>query len=241
VDEYDHFANELIAFRLNDFQNMVAGNGFVRKFYEVIKIATQSGAVDRVFLTGVSPITLDSLTSGFNITSNFTTSLELHDMLGFNTLQTLDCLRNVNAKEENLPVLLKDLKTWYDGYLFAPDANERLFNSDMVLYFAKHYASKKEYPREMLDVNIASDFSKIRQTFRIGDREKINQVILNEVLIQGNTNLKLTSQFSFEREFTSDDFKSLLFYMGYLTIHSDFGADWQLKILNQVIRELYWD
>jgi len=241
VDEYDHFANELIAFRLPDFKTMLSENGFVRKFYETIKTATQSGAVDRVFITGVSPITLDSLTSGFNITTSGTTELSLHDMLGFTADQVKDTLRNVGASEAALPQLLADLEHWYDGYRFHPESPVKLYNSGMVLYFAMHYKEKKKYPIRMLDINIASDYGKIRQTFRIADREAVNQTILHQVLTTGNTSVYLTDQYSFERTFSKNDFKSLLFYMGYLTISSSFGAEWILKIPNQVIRELYWD
>ncbi len=241
IDEYDHFANELIAFRLRDFREMVSANGFVRKFYETIKAATQSGAVENSFLTGVSPVTLDSLTSGFNISKNRTTHLHFHNMLGFTAEQTADALRNVGASEADLPELMEGIARWYNGYRFHPHATQPLYNPEMVLYFADHYADFQTYPEEMLDPNIASDFSKIRQTFRIADREQVNRVVLDEVLTEGFTSAQLTAQFSFERGFTDNDFKSLLFYLGYLTIKGEFGAEWQMKIPNQVIRNLYWD
>jgi Predicted AAA-ATPase/PD-(D/E)XK nuclease superfamily len=241
VDEYDHFANELIAFRLSDFKSMVSKNGFVRKFYEAIKIGTQAGAVERIFMTGVSPITLDSLTSGFNITSSLTTDVRFHDMLGFTSEQTSFALRNAGASPDDLPDLMIDMEKWYNGYLFSSKAKERLFNSDMVLYFCQHYAQGQVYPEDMLDSNIAPDYGKIRQTFRIADRETINKVVLQDVLLKGKTITKLTSQFSLDIEFTGGNFKSLLFYMGYLTIEGTFGAEWLLKIPNQVIRTLYWE
>jgi hypothetical protein len=241
VDEYDHFANELIAFRLSDFKAMVSKNGFVRKFYECIKIGTQSGAIARIFITGVSPITVDSLTSGFNITAALTTDDRFHDMLGFTSEQTSDTLRNAGATENQLPDLMADMEKWYNGYLFSPYAKERLFNSDIVLYFAKHFAVRSRYPDDMLDSNIAPDYGKIRQTFRIADREAVNKTILQQVLLDGTTLTKLTTQYSLDVEFTGENFKSLLFYMGYLTIEGTFGADWKLKIPNQVIRKLYWE
>jgi Predicted AAA-ATPase/PD-(D/E)XK nuclease superfamily len=241
VDEYDHFANELIAFRLSDFKAMVSKNGFVRKFYECIKIGTQRGAIERVFMTGVSPITVDSMSSGFNITTSLTTDVIFHDMLGFMPEQTADALRNAGATADNLPDLMADMEKWYNGYLFSPYATERLFNSDMVLYFAKHYAMHSKYPDDMLDSNIAPDYGKIRQTFRIADRETVNKVILQDVLLSGTTRGKLTTQYSLDVEFTGENFKSLLFYMGYLTIEGTFGALWIMKIPNQVIRTLYWE
>jgi hypothetical protein len=241
VDEYDHFANELIAFRLSEFKSIVTKNGFVHKFYETIKTATQEGSVDRLFITGVSPITLDSLTSGFNITTSLTTAVEFNEMVGFTIEQTADVLRNVGANETNLPNLLDEMGQWYDGYRFHPKAKERLYNPDMVLYFAKHYANGGNYPDKMLDINIASDYGKIRETFKIANRETLNQVILRDVLMRGTTQTELTEKYSFDIEFTSRDFKSLLFYMGYLTVEGAFGAEWRLKIPNQVIRNLYWE
>jgi hypothetical protein len=241
IDEYDHFANELIAFRLSDFKSMVSKNGFVRKFYEAIKIGTQSGAIMRIFITGVSPITLDSLSSGFNITSSLTTDVKYHNMLGFTAEQVADTLQNVGATDVNLPELMADMEKWYNGYLFSPYTTSRLFNSDMVLYFAQHYASHGKYPDDMLDSNIAPDYGKIRQTFRIADRETVNKIVLQDVLLEGKTMTKLTSTFSLDIGFSSDNFKSLLFYMGYLTIESSYGAEWLLKIPNQVIRDLYWE
>jgi Predicted AAA-ATPase/PD-(D/E)XK nuclease superfamily len=241
-DEYDHFANELIAFRLSDFKKFVMRNGFVHKFYETIKIATQDGAVDRVFITGVSPITLDSLTSGFNITTSLTTEPDFSAMLGFTSAETAGALTNARATPDMLPGILQDMEQWYNGYRFHPDAAEKVYNSDMVLYFAKHFAKGGHYPEDMLDENIASDYGKIRKTFQIAGREAVNRTVLREVLQTGRTVLnRITKKYNFEQEFTDNDFKSLLFYMGHLTVEGALGGDWMLKIPNQVIRKLYWE
>ena len=99
IDEYDHFANELVAFRLHDFKQSVGRNGFVRKFYESIKEATGEGVVDRIFITGVSPVTLDGLTSGFNIGKHLTLNLQFHQMLGFTEQEVGTILRGVGVED----------------------------------------------------------------------------------------------------------------------------------------------
>lgn len=241
IDEYDHFTNELITFRLQEFKDVVGKNGYVRKFYESLKTASQMGIVDRMFITGVSPITVDSLTSGFNIGAHYSTEGFLHNMIGFTEKDCETLLRNIGVEAERLPAIMDDLHHWYDGYQFAPDVTERLYNPDMVLYFADKYQQNKRYPREMLDPNIAPDYGKLRSLFRIAGREEANRQVLAEVLIQGATTAQLTVQFSFERGFTAADFKSMLFYMGYLTVKEAQWAELALQIPNEVIRRLYWD
>ncbi|MEM1120494.1 MAG: AAA family ATPase, partial [Bacteroidota bacterium] len=172
IDEYDHFANEILAFRFEEFSQIVSRNGYVRKFFEAIKIATGQGVIDRLFVTGVSTITLDSLTSGFNISTNITLSPRFHDMVGFKTDEVETILRGVNVSDEGLPNIMEDLKVWYDGYAFSRDVKERLYNSDMVLYFADHYSYDQSYPDDLLDINIASDYTKVRRLFKIKNREK---------------------------------------------------------------------
>ncbi|MCS7036338.1 MAG: AAA family ATPase, partial [Saprospiraceae bacterium] len=160
IDEYDHFTNELIAFHFDNFQEIVSRNGFVRKFYEALKKGTQRGVIDRMFITGVSPITLDSLTSGFNIGSNLSLDLELHDLMGFREEEVAQLLRHAGVPEEELPQVLGDVRTWYNGYRFHRQAPHRLYNPDMVLYFAEEYARYRRYPERLLDINVSSDYGK---------------------------------------------------------------------------------
>ena len=173
IDEYDHFANELVAFRLEDFKQSVSRNGYVRKFFESIKTATGEGVVDRLFVTGVSPLTLDSLTSGFNIGKNLSLDLQFHGMMGFTEAEVTEILRGIEVDAANLPTVLADMRQWYNGYLFNPRAETRLYNPDMVLYFASEYSRNGIYPDELLDVNVASDYGKVRNLFSI-DNTKVN-------------------------------------------------------------------
>ncbi len=241
IDEYDHFTNELIALRLDEFKEIVGKNGYVRKFYETLKTATREGIVERMFVTGVSPITMDSMTSGFNIGTHCTTLAALHDMIGFTEAECMDLLHNMEVPEAELDSVMSDLRHWYDGYKFARKAPNRLYNSDMVLYFAQEYQQTRSYPDKMLDSNIAPDYGKVRSVFRLAEGEQVNRVILEELLKTGHTEAELTVQFSFEKGFRADDFKSLLFYMGYLTIGPSETQELYFRIPNQVIRSLYWD
>lgn len=242
IDEYDHFANELVSFNLDGFKNSVSRNGFVRKFYETIKTGTGLGVVDRIFVTGVSPVTVDSLTSGFNISTNISLDLNCHNLMGFTQTEVAEILRGVGAKEENMPKLMRDMKKWYNGYLFNIRATEPLYNSDMVLYFANYYVQYKQYPEEMLDINITSDYSKVRKIFRIGGFENDKLKILERLIKGERVLVALTSQFSFEKAgFPTEDMLSLLFYMGFLTIKKKWGDKYELAMPNKVIRDIYFD
>ena len=241
IDEYDHFTNELLSFDLDGFKKAVSRNGWVRKFYETIKIATGSGIVDKIFITGVSPVTLDGLTSGFNILKHLSMEPTFNEMMGFKKEEVVEILKGVGVSKEKLPKVMRDMKEWYDGYLFAAEAKNHVYNSDMVLYFAYNYAENGKYPRNMLDINIMSDYSKIRKQFIIGGRESENIVILEDLLRDNNVYSDITDQFTFEKEFDKKDFLSLIYYNGLISIKGFKGDQLNFKIPNYVIKRLYFD
>jgi Predicted AAA-ATPase/PD-(D/E)XK nuclease superfamily len=241
IDEYDHFANELISFRLEEFKESVSRNGFVRKFYESIKNATGEGIVDRIFITGVSPVTLDSLTSGFNIGKHLSLDIQFHNMMGFTEAEVATILRGVGVAEDRLPETLVEMRQWYNGYLFTGRAQTRLYNPDMVLYFAAELGRVGTYPEELLDINIASDYGKLRQLFRVEGQEVQNLAVLNELITEGQVAARLTRQFSFEKIFTRDDLISLLFYLGIVTIKEAQLSRFIFEPPNFVITQLYFD
>jgi Predicted AAA-ATPase/PD-(D/E)XK nuclease superfamily len=239
IDEYDHFTNELISFQHTVFKDVVSKNGYVRKFYEAIKTATGDGVVERFFATGVSPVTLDSLTSGFNITENASLRVGLHKMMGFDDSEVKTILKEIDLPEDILDSTMSDLKAWYDGYKFNHAALEHIYNPDMVLYFAKEFQRNRKYPDTLLDINIASDYHKIKSIFSIQGKEKENLEMLHKLTENGIVQAELTYQFNFERDFTKADVLSLLFYMGFLTI-----KDAELNVMNFsfpnfVIQKLY--
>lgn len=240
IDEYDHFANELLAFNFGHFKKIVSRNGWVRKFYEVLKIASKQGIVDRMFITGISPMTLDNMTTGFNISSNFSVDLEFNAMMGFSETEVIEILKGVGIPLESLEEVLQDLKFWYNGYMFHEDANQRIYNPDMVNYFATFYAQYHKYPKDLLDENIASDYGKMRQLFKINNSQTLNHRIIQEVIEKEEVWADLTKKYNFDRPWTGDDFISLLFYTGILTIKSSKLGRTIFTIPNYVIRQLYF-
>jgi hypothetical protein len=241
IDEYDHFANELISFNFKFFEKSVTENGFVRKFYEALKIATWDSIIDRLFITGVSPVTLDSMTSGFNIGTNLSLFEEFNAMMGFEEKEVQGILKGIGVKKTDLSNVLDDLRAWYDGYLFNINAKSHVYNPDMVLYFAVRYQRTKKYPDNLLDPNIASDYTKIRNIFKIQQNEETHLNTLRQLSDTGEITAELTTEFSLVKNFTQNDLVSLLFYMGFLTIQAEELGSHIFTFPNYVIKKLYAD
>ena len=240
IDEYDHFANELLSFQVETFKETISKTGFVRKWYETLKKGTQSGVVDRIFITGVSPITLDSLTSGFNIGSNITRDRALNEMMGFRKEEVLSLLEQILAEKTDKKELMIKLKDYYNGYLFTEQGKEKVFNSDMILYYLTEYKKNSEEPADLVDINIASDYAKMGDLFSLKNRER-NYKTLEEILNGQTQRATITRQFSLAKEFSKEDFLSLLYYLGFLTIDDYVLNRVDLKVPNYVIKELYFD
>jgi hypothetical protein len=244
IDEYDHFANELIAFNFDEFSNIISKNGFVRKFYEALKEAAFDGIVGRFFATGVTPITLDSLTSGFNIATNITLEKSFSEMMGFTAHEVEVLISEICqlCPDCDMEQIMNDMRDWYNGYLFHKDGREKVYNSDMVLFFANSILKDKtcSYPEEMLDTNIASDYVKMKNLIKVKNREQ-NMSIIEELVENGVLYSQITRQYSFEKDFDVKDFISLLFYSGLVTISSSKGMRLVFTVPNYVIQQLYWD
>ncbi|MDW8296769.1 MAG: AAA family ATPase [Raineya sp.] len=240
IDEYDHFTNEILVRSIEEFKESVSLNGYVRKFYEVIKNATQQGVVDRFFITGVSPITMDSLTSGFNIVKHLTHEKQFEAMMGFSEAEVrylLDLVLLDKSQEERL---MEDLRAYYNGYRFSPFSQANLYNSDMILYFLDHFKQEQMYPLQMLDPNIAPDYGKLKQMFKVANWQA-NVKVLEEVLEKGYVVSEQTYQFHFEKGFGKKEFVNFLFYLGNLTIKETLPTGIIVfKVPNKVIGDLYW-
>ncbi len=241
IDEYDHFANAILADDLQLFQSIVGKGGFVRSFYETIKTATQRGIVDRLFITGVTPIMLDSMTSGFNIVENLSLGEAFNEAIGFTRDEVAELLQPIaNTCHSDQTQLLNDVTDWYNGYRFNNNANQTVFNADMVLYFVKNFDYKRcTYPKYMLDENIASDYGKILAMFNIGNRDE-NFAVLDELLNQGEIIAQQRRKFDFDKGFDRDDFISLLAYMGFVSLNGETLSGEIFVIPNHVIRVLYF-
>ena len=241
IDEYDQFANELVGHDTERFKAIVGRSGFVRKLYEMIKNAAHEGVVHRFFATGVSPLTVDALTSGFNVSTSLGQELDFHNLMGFKRDEVVYILKQVGASDAEIPTLLADLKEWYNGYLFHPKATEPLYNSDMIMYFASHYEKNKQYPEVMLDANIATDYYKVKKIFSIQNREQEFIPVLKELTTEGSLSATMTHFFNLEKTFSEYDLISLLYYMGWITIKDIEDGLYSFKMPNRVIRELYYN
>lgn len=241
IDEYDNFANDLIS--SNDDQTyyeIISKTGFVRTFYESIKTGAQEGAIWRIFMTGVSPIMLDDLTSGFNIARNITLDKSFNESLGFTQEEVKEMTEYYNVlSEEKKEKALQDMKIFYNGYLFSEDAKERLYNPDMVLHFMDSY-KEGEYPKLMVDMNVKTDYGKIQRLIN-EDRYKNKSSKIDEILEKEEISTKLIQMFPLEAITNKDELISLMFYMGLLTIKESIYANVKLKVPNLVIKELYWE
>jgi hypothetical protein len=236
IDEYDQFANELVALDADRFQAIIGSTGYVRKVYEMMKNAANEGVINRFFATGVSPLTVDSLTSGFNISTSLGLELDFHDLMGFKRDEVAFILKQVGATDADIPTIIADLKDWYNGYLFHEEAEERLYNSDMIMYFASHYEGKKKYPRRMLDANIATDYTKVKKIFNIKQQEQAFIPVLKKLTGEGYVSSTLTEFFNLEKSFTEKDLISLLFYMGWITIQDIDEGIYNFQIPNRVFK-----
>ena len=239
IDEYDHFANELLSFKTDSFKKLVSKNGQIRKWYEVLKEGTET-VVDRIFITGVAPITLDSMTSGFNIVKDLTQDRTFNETMGFTEEELIRIMENQEISKEEQEKLLPIMKENYDGYRFSlyGEFNNNLYNSNMCLYFLNEYVKYKELPQKLVDTNIASDYNKIGNMLRLCKGEKrleiINKTISGEGLIS-----EITEKFNPEIGFGETEMVSMLYYLGYLTIEDVIGDYPKLVIPNKVMKEIY--
>ena len=239
IDEYDHFANELLGFNPNQFKSLVSKNGKVRKWYEILKKGTES-VIDRIFITGVAPITLDSLTSGFNIGLDITQDRDFNEMMGFTEEELRKIMTEQEITEEKQEEILPIMKENYDGYRFSIYGKEKMYNSNMCLYFLNSYTRHNEIPKQLIDVNIASDYSKLGKMLDLCKGEEREKIIEKTVSGEGIVS-EIRQKFNPAMEFTEIDLISMLYYLGYLTIAGEEFEKPELKIPNKVMKEIYSD
>lgn len=243
IDEYDHFANELLGFKTDEFKNLVAKNGKIRKWYEILKEGTES-VVDRIFITGVAPITLDSTTSGFNIARDITKNINFNDMLGFCKDDVKYLMNEIEIDKKTQEKLLPIIKTNYDGYIFSDEIERgkieeyKLYNSNMTLYFLNEYCRLEKIPEKLVDTNILSDYGKIEAFMDLcQDMNKID--VLERIVAGEPVESELTEKFNAEIAFGEKELISLLYYLGYLTVVDKGYSKCKFKIPNDVIRKIY--
>ena len=244
IDEYDHFTNKILAEPdcLNDYRSETHGTGYFRSFFDAVKSGTYS-AIKRVFVTGVSPVTMDELTSGFNIGTNYSLSPEFNELVGFTEADVramLEYYATTCEFHHTTDQLIEIMKPWYDNYCFAKQSYGRvtMYNSNMVLYFVDNYIRNGgEVPDNMLEENIRVDYNKLRMLIR-ADKEFLHDAsIIQTIVQQGYITGELKTGFPAEQITDADNFISLLYYFGMLTIDGMKEGYVKLSIPNQVVRE----
>lgn len=245
IDEYDNFTNNILNENGEDVYHAIThANGFYRDLFKCFK-----GNFERIFLTGVSPVTLDDLTSGFNIGMNISTSANFDKMLGFSTNDVREMFSYYQSvgelpKDKDIEEMIEEIKPWYDNYCFSPkclDDGNRVFNSDMVLYYLYNYISSGEPPKEMVDPNTKTDYNKLLKLISIDKNQGTKDSVLMDVAQKGEIKATISSSFSALEMLTDPDvFPSLLFYYGMLTIKGSYGSQLILGIPNNNVRKQYY-
>lgn len=197
IDEYDHFANDLLSEDPAEFQEILGQTGSVRIFFEALKEATADGIISRMFVTGVSPIALDSMTSGFNIESNLTTDPNFNQAFGFTSQEVERLTAEFVKTEAEKKELLAKLYDYYNGYLFSKYSDQRVFNSDMILYYFNSFKKLGREADELIDSSISSDYSKLQKLFSLKDRKQ-NYAVLEDILAGNKQIGKITGEFNLE-------------------------------------------
>ena len=244
IDEYDHFTNHILsdAARLDEYKGETHGTGYLRTFFDTIKAGTDS-SIERVFITGVSPVTLDDLTSGFNIGTNYSLDYGFNQMVGFTEDEVREMLTYYSRHYEfnhTIDELIEIMKPYYDNYCFAKEAygETTMYNSNMVLSFLYKYIDNRcRIPDRMLDENIRVDYNKLRMLIRKDKEFAHDASIIQTLVSEGYVTGELKEGFPAENIADSDNFVSLLYYFGLVTIGGLHKGETKFVIPNEVVRE----
>lgn len=245
IDEYDNFTNVVLNEQGNEvYHALTHASGFYREVFKKFK-----GMFERIFMTGVSPVTLDDLTSGFNIGWNISTSYQFNMMLGFSEEDVrtmLQYYKDAGQLPDNTDIeaMITEMKPWYDNYCFAEeclDRDPKMFNCDMVLYYLRNYMDLGKSPKLMIDPNTRTDYNKMKKLIQLdrldGDRKGVLRKITNE----GQIVTTLVTTFPASEIANPEIFPSLLFYYGMLTISATRGSRIVLSIPNNNVRKQYYE
>ena len=238
IDEYDHFTNGILKGDAQKFLEILGNSGFVRAFYEVIKenLESLNPPLERFFATGVTPLTLDSLTSGFNIATKITNNPLFTAMCGLTEEEVRYAIKESGVP--NPEEAFNKMQENYDGYIFNEYDQSHIFNTTLVMYYLNTLQTLGFPPKNLVDGNLAATGSKIENMAGLINREE-NYKVLDELLMNGEIVANLTESFELEKRFNKDDFISLLFYNGYLTIKEQNGMELKFHEPNYVTKTLY--
>jgi len=241
IDEYDNFTNTVLSTAGKEkYHELTQGSGFFRFFFNILKGAGDQvdSGISRMFITGVSPVTMDDVTSGFNIGSSISLLPEFNELLGF-TKKDINELLNyyaLTAAESDKVISL--MEEWYDNYRFSHRAETAMFNTDMVLYFMCHFLRSRRPPDNMIDQNVRIDYGKLRHLIVLDRKLNGNFRCLSEIIgTEGTGNERIAESFPVERLYKQSNFISLLFYFGLLS-YTESG---ELRIPNRTVKQLMYE
>lgn len=243
IDEYDNFTNVVLNEQGDEaYHSLTHASGFYRDVFKMFK-----GMFERIFMTGVSPVTLDDLTSGFNIGWNISTEPEFNRMLGFSeedVRQMLQYYKDAGQHNGDIEAMIADMKPWYDNYCFAKDrldSDPKMFNCDMVLYYLQHYINGGKAPEQMIDPNTRTDYNKMKKLIQLDRLDGDRKGVLRRIAEEGQIVANLVTTFPARDIIKPEIFPSLLFYYGMLTIVGTDGQRPVLGIPNNNVRKQYYD
>ena len=244
IDEYDNFTNVILSEHGQKmFHDLTHASGFYREYFKQFK-----GMFNRIFLMGVSPITLDDLSSGYNIDWNISTDETFNAMMGFSEsdVREMFCYYHQNNMlTGDIEAMITEMKPWYDNYCFARMSlkDDRIFNCDMTLYYLNCQIQKHRAPEEMVDKNIRTDYSKLKMLARIdhdSSQEGSRMSTIEGIAAKGDILVNLHTSFPAEKVTDIDNFRSLLYYYGLLTFCGTRGDLLKMCIPNNCVREQYF-
>jgi len=245
IDEYDNFTNVVLSAKGTDtFRALTHADGFYREYFKLFK-----AMFSRIFLIGVSPITLDDLSSGYNIDWGISQDPRFNAMLGFSDSEVRQMFQYYKdngklPKDADIEAMIEEMRPWYDNYCFAKEclSEERVFNSDMVLYYLRNYIIYGNAPEDMVDKNIKTDYSKLEMLASIDSDKKNGErmSVIEEVAATGEVLMTLKTSFPAIEIMDDDNFRSLIYYYGMLTMGGTRGQRIRMVIPNNCVRQQYW-
>ena len=248
IDEYDNFANTMLADNENNYNTLTHGDGFFRLFFNNLKAATtdNNAAVSRIMISGVTPLTLSDVTSGYNIGENISTDNAFNTLTGFTESefrQMLEYYRDATGIfNHSVDELIEITKPWYDNNCFSTDSvsDERMYNSDMALYFIKEYIKKGgRIPDKLVDSNINTDYNKMAKLIRLEKQFGQKTSLIQRITTEGQINCNIESEFSLKDLASYENLVSLMFYMGLLSVGGYEKGRTLLIIPNSTVRQQY--
>ncbi len=249
IDEYDNFANTILSTVGSDvYQQVTHGAGFYREFFSLLKSGTAGGLVDRLFITGVSPVTMDDVTSGFNIGDNVSLSPAFQEVVGFteqDVSQLLQHYKRAGVLSGDVKDHLSTMRDWYSHYCFANKAKGSMYNSDMVLNYIKNVLRDQHTPESLIDQNVKIDYNKLRHLLFVNRHSAKplngNFNALQQIISQGGIASQVVESFPLENVAKRSNFVSLLYYFGLLSFSNrEHRGKPFLKIPNQTIQTLMY-